>query len=99
MLPPAWLTSTPIAHRGLHDAAAGAPENSLVAFGRAAEARYPIELDVQISRDGAAIAFHDDTLDRMIRRRREGIPVIGGRTRKTFFMWQRSRRSIAGTGS
>jgi glycerophosphoryl diester phosphodiesterase len=66
VLPPAWLTSKPIAHRGLHDAAAGAPENSLAAFARAAEAGYPIELDVQVSRDGAAVVFHDDTLDRMI---------------------------------
>ena len=65
MLPPAWLTSKPIAHRGLHDAAAGAPENSLAAFTRAAEAGYPIELDVQVSRDGAAVVFHDDTLERM----------------------------------
>lgn len=65
MLTPAWLTSTPIAHRGLHEAAAGAPENSLAAFARAAEAGYPIELDVQISRDGAAVVFHDDTLERM----------------------------------
>ena len=65
MLTPAWLTSTPIAHRGLHETAAGAPENSLAAFARAAEAGYPIELDVQISRDGAAVVFHDDTLERM----------------------------------
>ena len=62
---PAWLTSKPIAHRGLHHAAAGAPENSLTAFARAAEAGYPIELDVQVSRDGAAVVFHDDTLERM----------------------------------
>lgn len=63
-LPAAFLT-TPIAHRGLHDAAARRPENSLPAFQAAVAAGYGIELDVQISADGAAMVFHDDTLDRM----------------------------------
>ena len=65
MYSPAWLTSRPIAHRGLHDTAAGVPENSLAAFAGAVEAGYPIELDVQLSRDRAAIVFHDDTLERL----------------------------------
>ena len=29
---PDWLTARPIAHRGLHDAGAGVPENTLPAF-------------------------------------------------------------------
>ncbi len=60
-LPDAFLR--PIAHRGLHGP--DRPENSIEAF-RAAVARgYAIELDVQLSGDGVAMAFHDATLDRM----------------------------------
>lgn len=53
------------AHRGLHDNAGDAPENSLKAFGKAVEAGYGMELDVQVSRDGIPMVFHDDTLERM----------------------------------
>ena len=52
------------AHRGLHDAAAGIPENSLAAFRRAVEAGYGIELDLHLTTDGQLAVFHDDTLDR-----------------------------------
>ncbi len=52
-----------MAHRGLHDPAR--PENSLAAFEAAAQAGYPIELDVQRTADGAAVVFHDDALQRM----------------------------------
>jgi hypothetical protein len=51
------------AHRGLHDKAI--PENSLAAFAAAARAGYGIELDVQLSRDGVAMVFHDATLARV----------------------------------
>ncbi len=51
------------AHRGLHGH--GVPENSLQAFALAAEAGYGIELDVQLSRDGEVMVFHDETLSRM----------------------------------
>ncbi len=51
------------AHRGLHGD--GVPENSLEAFRRAADAGVGIELDVQLSRDGEVMVFHDDTLSRM----------------------------------
>lgn len=64
MLHPDFLR-LPIAHRGLHDAALGLPENSLAAILKAVEGGYGIELDVQLSADGRAIVFHDDTLDRM----------------------------------
>ena len=53
------------AHRGLHDNQSDAPENSMAAFARAADAGYGIELDVQLSRDGQVVVFHDDTLDRV----------------------------------
>jgi glycerophosphoryl diester phosphodiesterase len=64
-LRPDWLTSRPIAHRGLHDLAAGRPENSLAAFAAAAEAGYPCELDVQLTDSGALIVLHDTDLTRV----------------------------------
>lgn len=60
-----WLATRPIAHRGLHDHRRGVPENSLLAFRRAVEAAYPIELDVRLLRDGHVAVFHDDVLGRM----------------------------------
>lgn len=55
----------PLAHRGLHAADDGRPENSREAMAAAVEAGYGVELDVQISADGVAMVFHDQTLDRM----------------------------------
>jgi len=60
-----FLTRRPFAHRGLHDADRGIPENSLAAFDRAIERGYGIELDVRMTRDGDVIVFHDPNLDRM----------------------------------
>lgn len=51
------------AHRGLHGGEI--PENSLTAFEKACEAGCGIELDVQLSRDGTVMVFHDYTLARM----------------------------------
>jgi len=62
---PGWLLSEPIAHRGLHDAAAGVIENSLPAFAQAADAGMPVELDVQLSADDVPMVFHDMQLDRL----------------------------------
>lgn len=53
------------AHRGLFDNKSDAPENSLAAFRKAVEAGYGIELDVQLSKDGIPVVFHDKTLKRM----------------------------------
>jgi glycerophosphoryl diester phosphodiesterase len=60
-----WLTARPIAHRGLHDAAAGVIENSASAFSAAISGNYGIECDLQISADGEAMIHHDDTLGRL----------------------------------
>ncbi|MCC0807273.1 glycerophosphodiester phosphodiesterase [Methylobacterium sp. W2] len=62
---PAWLTATPIAHRGLHDRAAGIPENTLAAAKAAIAGGYAIECDVQLSADGEAMVFHDEALGRL----------------------------------
>lgn len=59
-----FLLHTPIAHRGLHNTT-NAPENSLEAFRRAVEGRFPIELDVHIIKSGEVVVFHDDRLKRM----------------------------------
>lgn len=63
-LPEAFL-SLPLAHRALHDAKAGRPENSLSAAQSAISAGYGIEVDLQVSADGVAMVFHDATLDRL----------------------------------
>ena len=62
---PACFLTRPIAHRGLHDASDGRPENSVVAFRAAIAAGYAIELDVQMSLDGVAMVFHDYHLSRL----------------------------------
>jgi len=64
MLPNAFLHA-PIAHRALHDKAAGRIENSRAAVRAAVAAGYGIEIDVQLSADGVAMVFHDYELDRL----------------------------------
>lgn len=63
-LPGAFLRA-PLAHRALHDASARRPENSLSAIRAAVDAGYGIEIDLQLSADGEAMVFHDDTLERL----------------------------------
>lgn len=53
------------AHRGLHDNASDAPENSMAAFKKAVDAGYGIELDVQLTKDRIPVVFHDATLNRV----------------------------------
>lgn len=55
----------PIAHRGLHDRSRGIIENSASAFEAACQKGYTIECDVQLSRDGIPVIFHDDDLERL----------------------------------
>ena len=62
---PAWLTARPIAHRALHDAARGVIENTPSAVDAALARGYAIEVDIQLSADGEAMVFHDDTLERL----------------------------------
>ncbi|UYV37631.1 glycerophosphodiester phosphodiesterase family protein [Rhodobacteraceae bacterium D3-12] len=86
-LDPAFL-SRPLAHRALHDVADGRPENSRAAIRAAIEHGYGIELDLQLSADGAAMVFHDYDLARLttasgpIRQRTlaelAAIPLTGG---------------------
>ena len=53
------------AHRGLHNIENSIPENSLLAFIAAVTEGYGVELDVQLSKDGQVVVFHDDTLNRV----------------------------------
>jgi glycerophosphoryl diester phosphodiesterase len=62
---PAWLVARPIAHRGLHDRARGIMENSPGAADAAIAHSFAIECDVQITRDGEAMVFHDFALARL----------------------------------
>ena len=57
-----FLTKKVIAHRGIHS---NYPENSMMAFKKAIQKGYPIELDVQLTKDNEVIVFHDATLKRM----------------------------------
>jgi glycerophosphoryl diester phosphodiesterase len=62
---PTWLSTTPVAHRGLYGA--GVPENSLAAFKAAAAAGYAIELDVRLSSDRRLVVIHDRNTRRLTR--------------------------------
>ncbi len=55
------------AHRGLHNNASTAPENSMAAFKKAVDGGYGIECDVQLTKDGVPVIFHDFTLERIAR--------------------------------
>ena len=63
-LPNAFLQA-PIAHRGLHDENAQQAENSRAAICAAIACGYGIEINLQLSKDGQAVVFHDYALDRM----------------------------------
>jgi glycerophosphoryl diester phosphodiesterase len=60
-----WLNARPIAHRGLHDAAASLIENTAGAVRAAIDGAYGIEVDLQVSADGEAMVHHDDVLGRL----------------------------------
>ena len=63
-LPASFLTR-PIAHRGLHNTSEGRAENSPKGFAAAIAQGYGIELDLQLSKDGQAMVFHDYDLERL----------------------------------
>ena len=64
-----WLTMLVYAHRGFHNGvnggSSGRIENSPAAFAAAMAAGLGIECDVQRSRDGQAVVFHDEDLARL----------------------------------
>jgi len=62
---PTSLLTRPIAHRGLHDVANGRAENSPKGIAAAMEHGYGIELDLQMSKDGVPMVFHDYDLARL----------------------------------
>ncbi|MDX2309135.1 MAG: glycerophosphodiester phosphodiesterase family protein [Hyphomicrobium sp.] len=55
----------PIAHRGLHDAAAGVVENTAPAFEAAVRASFGIECDLRPAAGATPVVFHDQTLERL----------------------------------
>lgn len=65
---PGWLTAAPVAHRGLHARAKGIVESTPSAFLAAIADGFSIETDLQLSADGEAMVFHDDTLARLTER-------------------------------
>ena len=62
---PASFLAAPIAHRAYHDAQDGRPENSRAAIRAAIAAGFGIEIDLQLSKDGQAMVFHDYDLRRL----------------------------------
>ncbi len=59
-----WLLKTPLAHRGLYDQET--PENTLGAFQKAIDHGYGVELDLQMTKDGTVVVFHDYDLGRLL---------------------------------
>ena len=58
-----FLTSSLIAHRGLHSDTVG--ENTLLSFEKAIAKNYIIELDLHLTRDKEIIVYHDNNLKRL----------------------------------
>jgi glycerophosphoryl diester phosphodiesterase len=76
MRAPDWLTTRPVAHRGLHDRARGIIENMPAAAAAAIAGNFAIECDIQLSADGEAMVHHDDELGRLT----EGSGALLGKT-------------------
>ena len=57
-----FLLHSPIAHRGLHNAAKNIPENSFAAFQYALIKKVPVEFDIRLLKDGQIVVYHDATL-------------------------------------
>ena len=53
-----------IAHRGVFDNEK-VVENTLESFKKAIHYHYPIELDVQLTKDNYLVVFHDESLRRL----------------------------------
>jgi glycerophosphoryl diester phosphodiesterase len=76
MRAPDWLTTRPVAHRGLHDRARGIIENMPAAAAAAVAGNFAIECDIQLTADGEAMVYHDDELGRLT----EGSGALLGKT-------------------
>ncbi len=63
------------AHRGLHHKP-DVPENSLMAFKKACEKGFGIELDVHLTKDSKLAVIHDSGLKRVTTVRSDHLPVI-----------------------
>ena len=76
-----------IGHRG---ASRAFPENTLAAFRAACDAGADMcELDVQLSRDGAVVVIHDDTVDRTT----NGRGAVAAFTLPNSSLWTRAEAS------
>lgn len=60
-----WIHEFNFAHRGLHSNKVNVPENSMLAFKKAFEKGYGIEMDLHFLKDQSLVVFHDDSLKRM----------------------------------
>lgn len=60
-----WLVSKPIAHRGLHDKSKNIIENSLSAIKEAIKHNLPVEIDINLGKNGSIAVFHDSNLKRL----------------------------------
>lgn len=60
-----FLSRSLIAHRGYYNNKKGIIENSVLAFKKAIDNNYLIELDVRLTRDKKLVVFHDDNLKRV----------------------------------
>lgn len=78
-----FLTRAPYAHRGLHGP--DIVENSRAAFEAAIAAGHGVETDVQVSKDGVAMVFHDYELDRLTRKSGPVIERKAAKLEKTKF--------------
>lgn len=60
-----WLKKDYIAHRGLYKKNGSIPENSMAAFKEALNHGFSIECDLNLTKDGQVVVFHDHHLKRL----------------------------------
>src|SRR4030088_2038536 len=82
---PDWLTTRPVAHRGLHDRARGIIENMPAAAQSAIDGNFSIECDIQLTADVEAMVHHDDALGRLTEGRRAPLCMMSGQLRAVKF--------------
>lgn len=57
-----FFSEIKIAHKGLHEIDKGIFENTIVAFEKAVQKGYPIELDIHLTKDRKIVVMHDNNL-------------------------------------